>query len=502
MAGADVRSILSLHALDRGRRPIAVLLVGAAMAILVRYPLMPLTPPFLPRDLNDRIRWYDFIARNGNFAALQHDFFEYNMPYYYLMAAASLFVPEASVVHVKLISIAFDFALALFVGLCVRVGYPQSRIVPILAALAALLAPTVVLNNALWGQNDSIHTTFLAACLYCLLTGRRAAACIAFGVAVACKLSAFTLAPLLLWLLVKQDVGWRHLLLSPTAYLASLLPAWLSGRALDELLLIDFRNMARQQVGSLSENAPNFYRWIPEDFYPGGAGEILTAGVVSIVAVSLYKSRAGITAERLVLLATFSALAVPYFLPRMHERYFFPADVVAIVLAFHSPRYWCVPIVVGLTSLSQYAVAMFGAWIIVLLPGVPLPLPAGLPAAALQVTVAPLPLLVILVLLGRRILLTFGAVDARPAEQGARSAQKSEAEDAARRRHDRGGHAAGGEHGGGDRRDSALPQDRQPCRQQRRPQDVEDVDGSQRPEGERIGVERRPKRRERGVRRE
>lgn len=412
MAGAEVRSILSLHALDRGRRPIAVLIVGAATAILVRCLLMPLTPSFLPGDLSDRIRWYDFIARNGNFAALQHDFSEYNLPYFYLMAAVSLFFPEASVVHVKLVPVAFDFALALFVGLCVRVGHPRSRIVPILAALAALLAPTVVLNGAFWGQNDSIHTTFLAACLYFLLTRRRAAACIAFGVAVACKLTAFVLAPLLLWLLVKQDLGWRHLLLSPTAYLASLLPAWLSGRALDELLLIDFRNMARHQSCALSENAPNFYRWIPEawqDFYPGGAGEALTAGVVSIVAVSLYKSRTGVTAERLALLATFSVLAAPYFLPRMHERYFFPADVVAIVLAFHAPRYWYVPIVVGLMSLSQYAVALFGVWIIVLPPGVPLPLPAGLPAAALQVTVAPLPLLAILVLLGRRILLTYGA---------------------------------------------------------------------------------------------
>lgn len=406
VSGADLRPILSLDALDRGRRPIAVLIAGAALALGVRCLL-------LPSEVMNRtfIRWYDFIVRNGHFAALRHDFSEYNVPYFYLVAAVSLLAPETSAVHVKIIPILFDFALACCVGLCVRLRYPRSRIVPILAALAVLLAPTVVINGAMWGQIDSIHTTFLAACLYCLLRRRAAPACGAFGLALAFKPTAGVLAPLLLWLLVKRDVSWRPLLLIPAAWLAALLPAWAIGRPLGELLLIDFENVARHQQYRLSMNAPNFYLWIPPGLarlWPEGAGAALTAGVVGAVAVLLRRSRAGVTPERLVLLAAFSALAIPCLLPRMHERYFFPADVVTIVLAFWRPRYWYVPIVVGLTSLFEYVVARHGVWIVALPPGSLFPLPFPLPAAALQATVMPLPMLAILVLLGRRILLTYG----------------------------------------------------------------------------------------------
>lgn len=38
----------------------------------------------------------------------------------------------------------------------------------------------------------------------------------------------------------------------------------------------------------------------------------------------------------------------------MHERYFFAADVLSIVLAYYSPKYVFVPIVIGLSSLTGY----------------------------------------------------------------------------------------------------------------------------------------------------
>jgi Gpi18-like mannosyltransferase len=78
---------------------------------------------------------------------------------------------------------------------------------PLFAALAVLFTPTVILNSSFWGQADAIHTTFLLACLYFLVTRREIPAFIAFGVAVAFKLQAIFLAPLLLILLLK--VGYR-----------------------------------------------------------------------------------------------------------------------------------------------------------------------------------------------------------------------------------------------------------------------------------------------------
>ena len=64
-----------------------------------------------------------------------------------------------------------------------------------------------------------------------------------------------------------------------------------------------------------------------------------------------------------MLLATFSVLLLPYVLPRMHDRYFFAADVFAIVLAFFRPAaYAYVPLVVGSVSLAAYFPVLFDGW--------------------------------------------------------------------------------------------------------------------------------------------
>jgi hypothetical protein len=44
----------------------------------------------------------------------------------------------------------------------------------------------------------------------------------------------------------------------------------------------------------------------------------------------------------------------------MHERYFFPGDVLSIVFAFYYPKYFYVPVMIGLTSFFSYHPFLFG----------------------------------------------------------------------------------------------------------------------------------------------
>ena len=326
---------------------------GILLAIMVRYPLLP----FESGDYQFHLKpWYDFIVQHDHFAALKYDFANYNVPYLYLLATVAYFFSDLhSLLAIKITSIIFDFVLAFFVYRCVRLKYrqPNEGAIPILAALTVLLMPTVVLNSARWGQADAMYTAFLVACLYYLLAGRQAAAFIAFGVAFTFKLQSVFLAPLLLWLLVKKEVNWRYVWLSPAVYLVFILPAWFIGRPFADLLMIYFGQA--DEFRYLNMNAPNLYQWIPNayyDFYP--VGMAFTAMVALGIAYFVYKSRVKITADRLVFLATFSVLIMPYLLPKMHDRYFFPADVIAIILAFYCPRYWYVPVVIGSVSFLAY----------------------------------------------------------------------------------------------------------------------------------------------------
>jgi len=47
-------------------------------------------------------------------------------------------------------------------------------------------------------------------------------------------------------------------------------------------------------------------------------------------------------------------LVLPFFLPEMHERYFYLADIVSIIYAFYFPRYFYVPVIEQLCSLMSY----------------------------------------------------------------------------------------------------------------------------------------------------
>ena len=338
----------------------ALVAVGILLAIPIRYPLLP----FETGDYGSR--WYDFIAENGHFAALKYDFADYNVPYLYLLATASILLAGIPTIFaIKIISIIFDFVLGFFVYRCVRLKYrePNESAIPILAALVALLMPTVVLNSAMWGQTDAIYTAFLVACLYYLLAGRQAAAFIAFGVAFSVKAQSVFLCPLFLWLLVKEKVDWRYFGLSPAVYAVAILPAWFIGRPFADLLLIYVYQI--RMFWALTLNAPNFYQYIPRaysNFYPVGVA--FAAVVVLGIAYFVSKSRVKITADRLVFMATFSVLIMPYLLPKMHERYFFAADVISIILAFYCPRYWYVPVVIGAVSFLAYMPFLFDRFIL------------------------------------------------------------------------------------------------------------------------------------------
>lgn len=300
--------------------------------------------------------WYNYIVDNGYYSALKYNFSNYTI-YNYLLATAAVLFPYYKLLSIKVIAIVFDFILAFFVYKCVRLKY-ESKIIPILAASATLLAPTVIINSALWGQIDAMYTAFMVATLYALLVKRQGWAFVAFGLSLSIKSQAVFLAPLFLWLLLKKEINIRYFLLSPLVYLITLLPGWLIGRPLDELLFINVRYYGSWSV--LQRGFPNLYQWIPNSYYNWYLwGVVLTIIVISIYSIILLRTQLQITRDSLIYLATLSVIITPYFLPRMSDRYFFPADIITIILAFYMPKYWIVPILINFVSFKAYQETLF-----------------------------------------------------------------------------------------------------------------------------------------------
>ena len=332
----------------RRRLANALLVVGGLLAAAaVRYPLLD----YESGDFFVYLRpWYDFITHNGHFAALRHDFSNYSPPYLYLLTIFSLLAPSmVQLLAIKVVSLVFDLTLAWYVFRVVGLKYRESATVPILAGIAALLFPTAVVNSAMWAQADTIYTTFLVGSLYFVLRGRPAGAFLMWGIAFALKAQAVFLLPLFYWLAQRRALDLRSFWLAPLPYLLALVPAWFLGRPFYELLLVYLSQAG--EVAALARDAPNLYQWISNDWYPfWPVGVLLTLGVVVGIGRLLRRSRAEITPEIVVSLAAFSVLLAPFLLPKMHDRYFFPADIFALVLAFYRPRFLPAPIVIGACS--------------------------------------------------------------------------------------------------------------------------------------------------------
>ncbi|WP_405363104.1 glycosyltransferase 87 family protein [Kitasatospora sp. NBC_00085] len=313
--------------------------------------------------------WYQYISEHGGFGALRNaDFSDYNVPYLYLMAALT-YLPVPALAGIKWISILFDLALASYAFRIVSLRRPQQPWHAVGAAVVVLFLPTVVTNSGWWGQADAIFTTFLVGGVYHVLRDRPWWACAFFGIALGFKLQAVFLFPLLLVLVLVKRIPWSSLLAVPAAYVALDLPAFLLGADPWQLLTVYTRQPDTYK--QLTLNAPSVYQFVSvpqgEEDAVRGAG-VLVAGAVVLVLIGLAVwavRRAGgvagrggkpvLTDTQVLLLATTSAIAVPFLLPSMHERYFYVADVLSVIVAFQRPRQlWYVPVLVQLSSLGSY----------------------------------------------------------------------------------------------------------------------------------------------------
>ncbi|MFI6156092.1 glycosyltransferase 87 family protein [Kitasatospora sp. NPDC051170] len=346
-------------------------------ALLVRALLLPYESPDWYYFLGP---WYRYLEDNGGFHALGGaDFSDYNVPYLYLMAALS-YLPVPGMTAVKGASILFDLLLASYAYRIAALRRPRRPGRPFAAAATVLFLPTVVTNSGWWGQADAIFTAFLLGGVFHLMRGRSWWACSFFGLALAFKLQAVFLFPLLLVAVLTRRLTWRSLLAVPAVYVALDLPAILLGADPWHLLTVYLRQTGTYQ--DLTLNAPSVYQFVSvpsgeED--PVRKAGVLVAGalVLALVALAVRAVRGaedrsagpgragragrpggggGVDAAGAVLLpATVFAIAVPFLLPSMHERYFYVADVLSVLLAFHRPRQlWYLPVLVQLASFGSY----------------------------------------------------------------------------------------------------------------------------------------------------
>jgi Gpi18-like mannosyltransferase len=362
----------------------AFLLAGIGLALSIRVSLLS----FKSVDFFNYTKvWYNAL-KDAGFGAFAQEFSNYNLPYLYLLYGVARLLPNLpAVVATKVPSLAADFVAAFYAYKIVGLRH-QSSPFPALAGFAILLAPTVILNSAFWGQADAVYGCALLAAIYYMLRRNEGLSMLLFGVAMALKAQAVFLLPVVVVLFLKRRIPWRYALLVPAVMLVSLVPALIAGRPLVDLLLIYPAQAGQYQ--QLTMHAPSALAWIPDTgrfypyFYPASL-VVAVAGILAFIA-AMARTPSRLTDSLLLEMALISAMLLPFMLPKMHERYFYVADLLSVVVAFYQPGFYFVPVAMITISFFAYQPTLFGTE----------PVPIGVLAAGV---------LCLLVILGRHALL-------------------------------------------------------------------------------------------------
>jgi Gpi18-like mannosyltransferase len=284
---------------------------------------------------------------------------DYNMPYLYVLALISR-MNINNLYLIKLVSIAFDMVLAYYAMKIVSIKF-NSINVQITAFLAVLGIPTVMLNGAFWAQCDVVYSSLVLAMLYYGFTGKSIKCLIFFGLAFSVKLQTIFIAPMLIVFLFTKKIKVIHLWVPILTFFATLVPALIAKKPFMETFSIYYKQV--NSYPHMEAGALNIYVLLGDvSFANFNFAAIFMAGIaVASLLYFLYLNREKITLPAdYVSIAFVFTLIIPMLLPRMHERYFFLADVLSVVLVFFNKKRWFFAPVIIMGSFMTYSRFIIG----------------------------------------------------------------------------------------------------------------------------------------------
>lgn len=285
--------------------------------------------------------WYYYFCDNGGLKGLSQQVGNYPIIYQFFIAIMT-YIPINELYLFKMISIVFDFILAISVGLLVNQlvgtkGIISSQFCIVYATV--LLLPTVFMNSAVWAQCDVIYTVFTIQCIYFLLKEKYNVSFVLLGIAFAFKIQTIFILPfILVYYVCTRRFRITKLLISIFSFWIMSLPGFLFGRS----LLSPFQWL----VGLTGDDKamqcgmPNIWNIITVDYeYFSTYAIILTMVVLGISLIYILNNELSFDKYSfMVYYLAWSIWTCVMFLPGMHERYSYVLCMILIACLILTKR--------------------------------------------------------------------------------------------------------------------------------------------------------------------
>jgi Gpi18-like mannosyltransferase len=303
--------------------------------------------------------WVAHLRENGHFGGLKTTSANYNAIYLYLCGVLSYLPASWELYVMKLFSCVFDFVCAVF-SMKIIHQITSSRKMGLLAYAVILFSPTVVLNSGVWAQCDSIYAAFMLVSLFYIMVDRPIKSMIFFGVGLSVKLQAvFMLPALILVFIVKKWSVHRLLYVLPGIFTVSI-PAWFFGWPPHKWFFNYFAGTEISGSNLLTMNAPTIYSW---GIIDGGEWMpiLFITAMLMLLGFLVINRKTLMSYNTLLLLFLFCYFAVPFFLPNIHERYFYVGEIAVLLFSLVNPKKFYISFLVIMPAISTYFGYLYGA---------------------------------------------------------------------------------------------------------------------------------------------
>ena len=272
--------------------------------------------------------WWNEIYQNGlrSFGMNIGDYTNF----YLVLLFIGTFITTNSLIYIKMATFFFEILFVLTMYVILRRLVHKPRKISAVIAIASSFIPTLIFNGAVASQCDVIYTLMIIIMIYFTFREKYKTALLFFGLAFAIKLQSIFVAPIILYLLVHKKIKIYDLMIIGIPYIAFAIPSIIAGKSMWDIIAVYINQTNNYTYWTL--NAPNFYQILKLNFVEASGLIYLPILLVGISIIALiYLFRKQYSKELILKLCVFFAILVPYFLPKMHERYFFVADMLAFI---------------------------------------------------------------------------------------------------------------------------------------------------------------------------
>lgn len=251
--------------------------------------------------------------------------------------------------YLKTILFMADFFIA--IGIYKIIKYiTNSSIKATIGYIIFICLPVQYIDSAIWGNCDSLYVVFIIWSLYFILKRKDFLAYLMFGFSIIIKINGIIFLPFLVYLIFNRRIKLYPIIMVFIGLFISFLPAYFCGANFSEpfkYISVEFKSYSGLNLG-----CANF--WSLTGFYfpsiINKGSTLIAITLIGCILAITFILKIKLTDENIVFLATFLSGITIFFLPHMHERYFYLLDTLICLYTICKKKHYYFIILMQISS--------------------------------------------------------------------------------------------------------------------------------------------------------